>query len=73
MPGDRQIKNHKHTGMKVYQIVDGSNRPIQIYEAHSGAAVGDPCFLTTITYYGSTQVIQTMLESESTWPVAAGI
>lgn len=68
---DPNSYEHLRTGekeyIKQYITYDGSNRMQYVYEARANAAHGDPCLLTTYAYDGSSNRVQKMLESASTW------
>jgi hypothetical protein len=44
----------EHELVKVYQLLDGQNRPYKIYTASTNAVDGDPCLVTEIVYVSPT-------------------
>lgn len=57
--------------MKQYQLLDGQNRPLRIYEALSNAVTGSPCLVTEYIYQnGTSTTIKGKKESYSTWDVS---
>jgi len=53
--------------IKQYIVYDGSDRPIQVYEATSSALNGDSCLLTEYTYSGGSSRVVKFKESISAW------
>jgi hypothetical protein len=66
-----QIMTYSKEITKQYQELDGTNRPVRIYEASSAAVQGSPCKVTEYIYQNATStVFLGKKESYATWDVS---
>ena len=59
--------------VKVYQVIDGSDRVTERYEALANTPDGGPCLKTEFTYVGAATIAQKMKESQAVWSAAYDI
>lgn len=65
--GKAYLITHANEFMKEFLVYDGSDRVISIYSAHTNAAHGDSCILTTYEYVTGTIRIEKKKDALSTW------
>lgn len=62
------IKTSEHELIKLYQLVDGQDRPYKIYTASTNAVQGDPCLVTEIIYSSPTStMVLAQKEAYDSW------